>query len=182
MAGVDKQVKPTVESGAECFYIYTGDNVTANNGEFSSPFIKLPNVSSSNANHLDWYEEGFITPDLNFGGATTGITYSQRFGRYTRIGRMVFCFFSFTLSSKGTATGVATIQGLPFTSSSSNATFSMVRPVAGWSGVGSGIGLSVGANVTVGALLTNTSGGMTQIDNTFFTNTSQINATFNYEA
>lgn len=69
---------------------------------------------------LSAYDEGIWIPTLQFGGATTGITYgSNRFGHYTRIGNR--CFFNcyFTLTSKGTATGMPIVAGLPFTSASS---------------------------------------------------------------
>lgn len=55
------------------------------------------------------------TPELRFGGATTGITYNAVLGDYHRIGNIVFYRFSINLSSKGSATGDATIAGLPFT-------------------------------------------------------------------
>lgn len=54
-----------------------------------------------------------FTPILNFGGASTGITYDIQLGTYTRIGIAVFVTINITLSSKGTATGNATITGLP---------------------------------------------------------------------
>ena len=67
------------------------------------------------ANQLDDYEEGVFTPSLEFGGATTGITYSSvRGGSYTKIGRQVTVNFAFTLTSKGSASGDATLAGLPF--------------------------------------------------------------------
>jgi len=67
------------------------------------------------ANQLDDYEEGTWTPSLEFGGATTGITYSSmRGGSYVKIGRQVTVNFGFTLTSKGSASGDATIAGLPF--------------------------------------------------------------------
>jgi len=59
--------------------------------------------------------EGTFTPTLTFGGASTGITYSNQEGRYTKIGNIVYISLDFTLSSKGTATGLARISGLPFT-------------------------------------------------------------------
>ena len=62
------------------------------------------------------YDEGVWIPTLTFGGLSTGITYSvNRFGHYTRIGnRCIFnCYF--LLTSKGTATGLCAITGLPFT-------------------------------------------------------------------
>ena len=67
------------------------------------------------ANQLDDYEEGTWTPSLEFGGSSTGITYSSlRGGNYTKIGRQVTVNFAFTLTSKGSATGDAHISGLPF--------------------------------------------------------------------
>ena len=68
------------------------------------------------ANLLDDYEEGTFTPALEFGDATTDITYDNRSGRYTKIGNVVFFNISLKLTSNGTATGTATISGLPFTS------------------------------------------------------------------
>lgn len=65
---------------------------------------------------LTWYEEGGWSPTVNFGGATTGITYSRQNGRYTRVGKVVTVNWDVRLSSKGSATGAFTLTGLPFTS------------------------------------------------------------------
>jgi len=51
---------------------------------------------------------------LNFGGGTTGITYEQRFGNYTKIGRLVHYKMRIKLTSKGSSGGHAQITGLPF--------------------------------------------------------------------
>lgn len=83
--------------------------------------LKLPNApGNTEPNTLDCYADGGTvnsggvtwTPALRFGGATTGITGSQ-VGRYTRIGNMVFAQGTIALSSKGSATGAASIAGLP---------------------------------------------------------------------
>jgi hypothetical protein len=63
---------------------------------------------------LNWYEEGTWTPVLKFGGATTGITYTTQTGTYTRIGRMVCARATIVLSSNGSASGGALVEGLPF--------------------------------------------------------------------
>ena len=65
----------------------------------------------------DWLNFS-VAPALNFGGATTGITYATggQVGKYRTEGKLVFCFIRFALSSKGSATGVATIGNLPLTS------------------------------------------------------------------
>jgi len=57
---------------------------------------------------------GTWTPDLTFGGASTGITYGTQSGSYVRIGSLVYVRFRIVLTSKGSATGAATIAGLPF--------------------------------------------------------------------
>jgi hypothetical protein len=74
----------------------------------------IGNVANAGTTVLDWYEEGTFTPVLSFGGATTGITYSTQTGRYVRIGKIVHIAICIILSSKGSASGVASISGLPF--------------------------------------------------------------------
>lgn len=78
---------------------------------------RVGNVSNSDGNVLDWYEEGTFTPTIEFGGASVGITYSHQAGTYTRIGNRVFYNVSLTLTSKGSSTGELRVQGLPFVSS-----------------------------------------------------------------
>jgi len=70
--------------------------------------------ASSDANTLDDYEEGTWTIGIAFGGASTGITYSQNTGKYTKVGRLVTVFGAVDLTNKGSATGNASITGLPF--------------------------------------------------------------------
>lgn len=54
-----------------------------------------------------------FTPVLKFGGATTGITYSHRLGRSATYAGVVHeAWIDFALTSKGSATGAATIYGL----------------------------------------------------------------------
>jgi hypothetical protein len=80
--------------------------------------IQFPSTwnASANANTLDGYAEGTWTPNLTFGGASVGITYTSRICGYITIGAFVFVFGQFTLSSKGSSVGGALIGGLPFTS------------------------------------------------------------------
>jgi hypothetical protein len=70
---------------------------------------------STSANTLDDYEEGTWTPALAFGGGSTGITYNERSGSYVKIGRVVYAWMSIYLTNKGSSTGSAQINGLPFT-------------------------------------------------------------------
>lgn len=64
---------------------------------------------------LTIYNEGTWTPALLFGGASTGITYGTQTGTYTRIGNRVWVHCTIVLTSKGSATGSASISGLPYT-------------------------------------------------------------------
>ena len=67
------------------------------------------------------YAPGTWSPVLAFGGASTGITYSTQQGEYTQIGNMVFYNIFLILTSKGSATGGATIS-LPSPATGGNLT------------------------------------------------------------
>lgn len=68
---------------------------------------------NSVAQVVDW------TPQLTFGGATTGIVqHGDSYGKAVKIGPLVIAPFLILLTSKGTATGTAGISGLPFESAS----------------------------------------------------------------
>jgi hypothetical protein len=86
--------------------------------------IKFPatQVASADANTLDDYEEGTWTPQL--GGVSS--TFSMNQGTYIKIGRMVYAFWDFTVSSR-TGTWNNQITGLPFTISSSMAGYSVIN-------------------------------------------------------
>lgn len=85
--------------------------------------IKFPatQAASADANTLDDYEEGTWTPTFTF--STVGNfspTYSVQVGNYLKVGRLVFiqCRIQFTTNAYTTASGTASIGGLPFTSAS----------------------------------------------------------------
>jgi hypothetical protein len=81
-------------------------------------------VASSDPNTLDDYEEGTFDFGIAFGGSDTGVTYSLRAGKYTKIGNKVTVTGYVVLSSKGAQVGTATITGLPFTVFASTANLS----------------------------------------------------------
>jgi hypothetical protein len=80
--------------------------------------ITFPSTASasSDANTLDDYEEGTFTPSITFGGGNTGLTYSSRNGRYTKIGNVVAFQVGIDIDSKGSSTGSMKVTGLPFSS------------------------------------------------------------------
>jgi hypothetical protein len=83
--------------------------------------------SSPAASQLSDYAATTFTPTLRFGGASTGITYTTQVGRYVQVGKQVMVFIALTLTSKGSATGAATIAGLPV---SANTTANYYQPTA----------------------------------------------------
>lgn len=85
-------------------------------GDYSSSFTSASATGKVNANpatNVSW------TPILNFGGATTGNVQTQS-GLWQRTPEGGFrAYFLITLTTKGSATGNATITGLPVTCASS---------------------------------------------------------------
>jgi len=75
----------------------------------------LGNEDNAGTTVLDWYLEGTWTPTITIGGSSTGITYSNQVGRYTRVGNIVHFGINITLTSKGSETGYVLIEGLPYT-------------------------------------------------------------------
>ena len=84
------------------------------------------NGDTAAANALDDYEEGTWTMGIAFGGSSTGNAYSSNTGTYVKIGKQVTCTGIITLSTKGSATGSASLTGLPFTIATGSANYAAV--------------------------------------------------------
>ncbi len=79
--------------------------------------LEAANLSLSDADILASVQvTGTWTPNLKFGGASTGITYTSRSGQYIKVGNIAVIAFDMLLSSKGTfsAGDAATITPLPY--------------------------------------------------------------------
>lgn len=112
-----------INAGADtAFGLFRLDNVSG--GNFRS--ITLYNVTGTpglvrskinfDVDDIIWeHEVGSFTPAIAFGGGVTGITYSHQVGRYELVGNVVHWHASILLSNKGSSTGNATIENLPFT-------------------------------------------------------------------
>jgi len=74
----------------------------------------IGNKNNASNLSLDWYEENTFTPVLTFGSGSTGITFSDRQGNFTRIGNRVVFDIYIALTSKGSSTGGVGITGIPF--------------------------------------------------------------------
>lgn len=118
----DNSVNTSVSSGSVAVF-----GVASGSGTFNSLVCTGNSTNSTNKNYstsgsvtLNFEDgDGVFTPVINFGGATTGITYSEQTGRYRKMGDKVWIEICVQLSSKGSATGNLTITGLPFTAKSS---------------------------------------------------------------
>jgi hypothetical protein len=118
-----------------------------------------------------------FTPVLTFGTATTGITYSIQSAVYTKIGNRVYFDISITLSSKGSATGAAVITGLPFASTVTSIVNILPQSIT-FTG-------QYGAYVTGSTIVlynVSTAGTKSNLADTNFSNSSQMNISGSYPA
>lgn len=110
--------------------------LTLTGGKIAFPAVQIPDAG---ANVLDDYEEGTWTPTLTFGtpGNLT-VAYSNRIGRYTKIGRSVNLTVSVTTSTwtHTTASGDFAVTGMPFASAATGTGISAVAATL-WNGVSS---------------------------------------------
>jgi hypothetical protein len=136
--------------------------------------------ASADANTLDDYEEGTWTPSLTFGGGSTGLTYTNREGWYTKVGNMVSVQCNIFLSNTGSSNGIAAVSGLPFALSSNNfkrngayafadrITPSQVLPVANT------------ATFEISTLSTGTASSAANLVRTDFANNTYLSYSFTY--
>ena len=127
------------------------------------------------------YETGLWTPSITFGGGSTGITYSLQEGYYTRIGDTVFISGQLTLTAKGSSTGTALISGLPFTSKSDASFGFSVHRGANMAALTSVPTAYTGPNNTTIAMKDWAATGVVNLDETNFTDTSDIEFSGTYK-
>lgn len=126
-----------------------------------------------------------FNPVLQFGGAATGITYAAQEGKAYQIGPVVFFDIVIILSSKGTATGLATIAGFPVTSAVTyyNNLCSLGANVTyPTNGVSPPILQVQPSSTSAEILCGSTAGGQIQLTNTNFANNSSLYCTGFYYA
>lgn len=128
--------------------------------------------ASSDANTLDDYEEGTWTPAITFGGGSTGVTYAQQTGTYVKNGKIVAFNFRIRLSAKGSSTGDAVLTGLPFA-----APVASSAPFGYWTGMSS-IDMTIIGTIEINSTIKmrkgNGTGGVTELSEGNFSDTSDI--------
>jgi len=111
--GVSSGTAGNTLSGYTEFARFTSNGLKLPSG-LGIDFSAASNAAGMTSELLDDYEVGTWTPSLNFSGGTTGITYTNRQGYYTKIGNIVYLQFVIVLSNKGSSTGNANVSGVPF--------------------------------------------------------------------
>jgi len=126
----------------------------ATSGTFQSTGLAMPNglgidfsatPGTGTSELLADYEEGTWTPTYVSSGATFG--YTQQYGSYVKVGKLVYAQFYLNVTASGTTTNQVTISGLPFTSSSVNTPYEQGFGGA-WSTNIQPIAFTVDANAT----------------------------------
>ena len=173
------------DTGLEAMRLNSTANLVLKGGTAGASGVGLTfpatQVASSDANCLDDYEEGTWTIGLTFGSLSVGLTTSASTGRYTKIGRQVTVSGLLNLTSKGSSTGIAEIQGLPFTIANGNEVYSAAN--VRFNGVSfADVPISIGAPNSTKILLqeiTN-AGVVTDLTDADFSNSSQCIISFTY--
>jgi hypothetical protein len=123
---------------------------------------------------------GTYLPVLRFGGSSTGITYADRSGVYSNINGLVTVVITITLSSKGSATGAATVT-LPTTSLAAGGNGSTIMTNIGTALAGQPYAYVFGGGgQTALQLQAQTVSGNAQITNIHFTDTTTLILTLTY--
>jgi hypothetical protein len=115
---------------------------------------------------------------LSFGGSSTGITYSFQAAAYTVIGNTVFVGGLIILSTKGSQTGKADITDLPFLPTGQVPMLIMGNDFDTLGGVVQGYALAT--TPVIELRITDSSGSITQLTNTSFTDSTRIHFSGTY--
>lgn len=145
---------------------------TGTYGEFTCT-ITVPGVitlipsSSQQLNSL-------LILSLSFGGSSTGITTSASGGSYTINGNILSFFSYIALTSKGSQTGAVAISGLPYLSLSDSVPTVQMQGIT-FTGVPRGYITAGTSAISLSA--DQTDGSVIVLNNTNFSNTSNITIT-----
>jgi hypothetical protein len=122
-----------------------------------------------------------FTPIIQFGGASTGVTYTTQIGRYTKIGRFVHLYIRIVLSNKGSSTGdVTVVAGTGSFPTAGDNSVGSFDPAANMAGLTAGGAVIPVISSTTLNLVQQTTTGRANLTDTNFTNTSDFRLTLCY--
>ena len=147
---------------------------------FGIDFAATPGTGTSEL--LADYEEGAWTPSILFGGAGVGITYTSQTGRYTKVGRQVSVEGRIDLSSKGSSSGVMTLNGLPFTINADSYPVQTIDTTNAWNllTVGGCLFFVAQQSTTYGYIMVQGLNNRGTISETYFNNNTSFAFSFTY--
>jgi hypothetical protein len=158
----------------------SGVSITGNVIVASGNGIDFSATAGTGTSELfDDYEEGTWTPELRFGNATTGITYDIQAGTYVKVGRQVTVSCEIDLSSKGTATGIVTLLGYPYTISGDGAT-AVIDTISGFASLVASGSTFLTVDGSTGRVMRQTATGREHLEDTNFTDASKFYFSMTY--
>lgn len=172
-------------AGAITSYVVVFDNTVVTNlvllGNAVAGGVTEYNPSSTYVGKSLYFADGTFTPTIAFGGASTGVTYTTQTGRYKKIDDRIFFNIRIVLSSKGSATGNATIEGLPYTSTSALVQAVMPEFISGFTGLTGAPTSEISTSSTNISLGQTSSTGRALLTDTSFNNTATLNISGMYQ-
>ena len=150
----------------------TGINATFNSITTTNTGLTLTAGSNSlNIDIASFVTKTSWTPSIQFGGGTTSITYTTQSGTYMRINNMIFYQLDIVLSNKGSSTGAATVAGLPVTIAQYGGINVLMANITA---TGQIQAYTTAGNTTLTLERTQTNGGTANLNDTNFSNTSEL--------
>jgi hypothetical protein len=170
---------------AGCALALLPENIESNGSIVDATSNEL-NATATNVTALQVKPQrsGTFTPELLFGGANTGMTYGNQTGYWRKLDeKTVYIDARITLTALGSSTGNATLGGMPFTAANRGLDHAVAQ-VAAFNMTGLALGGVSGVvtyNGTDIKLYESSATGLTTIDQTVFTATSEIRFSAVYE-
>lgn len=153
-----------------------GTTITVSAADNSTNIASTAQVQSAILNSFS--SASNFNATLLFNGSAGGVVYASQIGKFIQIGKVVHAEYQITLTSKGTATGAMTIPNLPVTANNVGA--GIVVYYTNMTGLTGQLVSYV--NGTTANLSIAGSAGVAAVNDTNFTNSTQLNITFTYLA
>jgi len=152
-----------------------GSGLTGTNWNKAAIAGLLDSIDGMFEGHQPW------TPQLLFGGASTGWVVTVNGARYARADALVLVEAQLTVATVGSATGIATIVGLPYPAAALTSPQAIVDPASGLAGLtGALMGVHAGGIIYLVMQPPASAAGRVLMTNAHFPAGAQINVSMTY--